>query len=122
MRAIIIDDDIDQIALMRKMLEKQRYTVLSSTNGTDGINMFRHSKPNVVFLDIVMPGIDGFVTLRKIKSLANELGIKPIIFMTTAKSGTTDVMNAIRFGASDYLVKPVTESKLIEKLQKHLEK
>ena len=120
MRALVIDDDPEQIELMKRMLEKLRFQTVTATNGTEGIMAFQNSRPDIVFLDIMMPGIDGFVTLRKIRSVSSDMGIKPKIFMLTAKSGTADVMNAIKFGATDYLVKPIIEARLLEKLQKHV--
>lgn len=119
-KILIVDDDPDSIELIKHVLSKHNYEIETATNGTQAVSMFIAQMPDIILLDIMMPGIDGFVTLRKIKGLATEQGLEPSVIMLTAKGGSQDVLSAIKFGAKDYLVKPVTESRLIDTITKYL--
>ncbi len=118
-KVLLVDDDRDSLELTKLYLVKRGYQIFSAENGTQAVALYNEKKPDIVFLDIMMPGIDGFVTLRKLRSLDDDK-FHPVIIMLTAKGGTEDVMAAIKFGANDYLVKPITEDRLLDKLKRHL--
>lgn len=119
-KILLVDDDADTLTLLKTYLEKRDFTVVTEKNGTDALKTFEEEKPQIIFLDIMMPGIDGFVTLRKIRGTVTGRQTNPVILMLTAKGDTEDVLTAIKYGANDYLVKPITEQRLIEKLEKQI--
>ncbi|MGO1268042.1 MAG: twitching motility response regulator PilH, partial [Pseudomonas bubulae] len=101
------------------MLEKHGHVVLKAENGADGVALARQEKPDVVLMDIVMPGLNGFQATRQLTK-DPETGNIPVIVVTT-KDQETDMVWAQRQGAKGYLTKPVDEEQLILKVKQILE-
>ena len=97
--------------VLRKMLENGGHLVIAATDGLEGIAMARQNKPDLILMDVVMPGQNGFQTTRQLSRDPRTQQI-PIIIVTT-KDQETDRVWAKRQGASDYLVKPVSEKQLL---------
>jgi len=108
---LIVEDSQTERQALRKMLENGGHLVIAATDGLEGIAMARQNKPDLILMDVVMPGQNGFQTTRQL-SRDPETQQIPIIIVTT-KDQETDRVWARRQGASDYLVKPVSEQQLL---------
>ncbi|MBS0376568.1 MAG: response regulator [Proteobacteria bacterium] len=112
---LIVDDSPTEVHVIRKALEKHGYQTAAAADGAEGIRLAKTMKPDLIFMDIVMPGVNGFQATR---TLANDPETKRIpVIMVTSKSQETDRIWGMRQGAIDYLVKPVSAEKLVEKAQ-----
>ncbi len=100
-KILIIDNDKNICELLRLYLENEGYMVEFSHNGEDSLIKFKTFNPNLILLDIILPGIDGLQVCREIRKVSNT----PII-MLTAKSETFDKVLGLELGADDYIVKP----------------
>jgi len=108
---LIVDDSPTEMQLLTNIMEKHGFEVLTADNGADGIEMAKTKQPDVVLMDVVMPGMNGFQATRHL-SKAPETAHIPVIIITT-KDQETDRIWGMRQGAKDYLTKPVQESKLL---------
>ena len=114
-RILVVDDSPTETEAFRVMLEKNGHEVLSAENGADGVAVARQEKPDVVLMDIVMPGLNGFQATRQLTKDAETQHI-PVIIVTT-KDQETDRVWGKRQGASGYLVKPVAEDRLLAEVE-----
>src|ERR1700687_3364435 len=112
---LIVDDSPTEVHVMQKALERHGYRTAVAADGAEGIRLARQMHPDLIFMDIVMPGVNGYQATR---TLANdpETRLIPVI-MVTSKSQETDRIWGMRQGAVDYLVKPVSPEQLVEKAQ-----
>ena len=113
-RVLIVDDSPTETVILEKILSRNGHEVLKAENGADGVALCRAEKPDVVLMDIVMPGLNGFQATRQLSRGAETSDI-PVIIVTT-KDQETDRVWGQRQGARGYLTKPVDESKLISTL------
>jgi twitching motility two-component system response regulator PilH len=112
---LIVDDSPTEVHVIRRVLEKHGYQTASAGDGAEGIRLARAMKPDLIFMDIVMPGVNGYQATR---ALANDPETRRIpVIMVTSKSQETDRIWGMRQGAVDYLVKPVSPAQLVEKAQ-----
>jgi twitching motility two-component system response regulator PilH len=111
---LIVDDSPTEMYKLSSMLEKHGHTVLKAENGADGVALARQEKPDVVLMDIVMPGLNGFQATRQLSKDAATSHI-PVVIITT-KDQETDKVWGRRQGAKDYLTKPVDEDTLLRTL------
>ena len=102
---LIVDDSPTEVFVMQKALEKHGFKTASAENGEEGIRKAKDMKPDLIFMDIVMPGVNGYQATRVLNS-DPETSLIPIIMVTT-KGQETDRVWGLRQGAVDYLVKPV---------------
>jgi|TARA_R110002020_G_scaffold93724_4_gene225930 twitching motility two-component system response regulator PilH len=114
-RILVVDDSPTELYKLREMLEKHGHEVLKAENGADGVALARQEKPDVVLMDIVMPGLNGFQATRQLTKDPETAHI-PVIIVTT-KDQETDKVWGKRQGAKDYLTKPVVEETLIKTLK-----
>ncbi|MCR4300201.1 MAG: response regulator [Sulfuricaulis sp.] len=112
---LIVDDSATDTHLLGEMLKKNGYTVLTATSGEDGIAKTKKDRPDLVLMDIVMPGMSGFEATRAI-SKDPETSSIPVIICST-KGQETDKAWGLRQGAKDYIVKPIIEKVLMEKIR-----
>jgi twitching motility two-component system response regulator PilH len=104
-KVLIVDDSPTQIFTLKRLVEDWGHEALIAENGDQAIEMARSEQPNVILMDIVMPGMSGFQTTRKLtKDLATHS--IPIIFVST-KDGEADRIWGLRQGATAYVTKPV---------------
>lgn len=110
---LIIDDDKELCALMRKCVEMENLSVLVAHNGLDGLRLADEHKENcvLIILDVMMPDYDGFKVLQKIRETNNV----PVL-MLTAKSDEEDKISGLRLGADDYLTKPFSINELMARV------
>jgi len=113
-RILIVDDSPTEMYKLTSMLEKHGHEVLKAENGADGVALARQEKPDVVLMDVVMPGLNGFQATRQLHKEPETEHIKVIII--TTKDQETDKIWGTRQGAKDYLTKPVEEETLIKTL------
>jgi len=111
-RVLIVDDSPTEMFTLKSMLEAKGFEVLEAENGADGVALAREELPDVVLMDIVMPGLNGFQATRQLTKDPKTEHI-PVIIVTT-KDQETDKVWGQRQGAKGYLVKPVTEEQLAE--------
>lgn len=117
-RILIVDDSPTEMYKLTGMLEKHGHQVLQAGNGADGVALARQEKPDLVLMDIVMPGLNGFQATRQLTKDPETQGI-PVIVVTT-KDQETDMLWASRQGAKGYLTKPVDEDALTDKIKELL--
>jgi len=114
-RILIVDDSPTERHVLNDMLTKAGFEVIASDSGEDAIHKSKQLKPDLILMDVVMPGLNGFQATRAISRDPETRSI-PII-MCTSKSGETDKIWGLRQGARDYIVKPVNREELIAKIQ-----
>jgi twitching motility two-component system response regulator PilH len=115
---LIVDDSPTEVHVMRKALEKGGFKTASAADGQEGVRLAREMHPDLIFMDIVMPLMNGYQATR---AIINDPDTKRIpIVMVTSKGHETDRIWGLRQGAVDYLVKPVSPDTLVEKAQSTL--
>jgi len=114
-RVLIVDDSPTETFTLKSMLEAKGFEVLTAENGADGVALAREELPDVVLMDIVMPGLNGFQATRQLTKDDKTAHI-PVIIVTT-KDQETDKVWGQRQGAKGYLVKPVSEDVLAQTIQ-----
>ncbi|HDY85753.1 MAG TPA: response regulator [Methylophaga aminisulfidivorans] len=115
---LVVDDAPDALALLHGSLVESGYTVLVANNGTDAIRICNEAYPDIVLLDAVMPGLDGFEVCKKLKHDLNTRHI-PVIFMT-GLTEPEDVVKGFSAGGIDYVTKPLSPIEVIARLNTHL--
>ena len=111
-KVLVVDDDNNICELLKLYLEKEGYSVIVSHDGEEAVVKFNALKPDVVLLDIMLPGMDGWQVCREIRKKSNL----PII-MITAKSETFDKVLGLELGADDYIVKPFDTKEVIARIK-----
>lgn len=111
-RILVIDDDVNICELIRLYFQQEGYEVTSVNNGKKAIEVFSRIAPNIVILDIMLPGADGWQVCREIRKISNI----PII-MLTAKGETFDKVLGLELGADDYMVKPFDAKELVARVK-----
>ncbi len=111
-KVLIVDDDKNICELLRIYLEKEGYTTIVSNSGTEAIVKFNSLNPDIILLDIMIPGMDGWQICKEIRKISNI----PII-MLTAKSEVFDKVLGLELGADDYIVKPFDAKEVIARIK-----
>ena len=110
-KILIIEDDPVVARLVQYTLMKHGYEVLTATNGLQGLRKARQEGPDLIMLDVMLPGIDGFEICRRLR--AELQGDRVPIVMLSGKARDADKTTGLDLGADDYLVKPVSPSKMV---------
>ena len=118
-RILIVDDSPTEVHVFQNMLESNGYKVDTAPDGESGIRRARETLPDLILMDIVMPGINGFQATRKLHRDKSTADI-PIVIVTT-KDQETDRIWGLRQGARGYIVKPVSEKALIQSVRSALD-
>ncbi len=113
-KILIVDDSPTERHVLNDMLTKAGYDVVASDNGEDAILKAKSVRPDVILMDVVMPGLNGFQATRAISRDPDTRTI-PII-LCTSKSQETDKIWGMRQGARDYVVKPINRDELLAKI------
>ncbi|MBI3763111.1 MAG: response regulator transcription factor [Chloroflexi bacterium] len=114
-KVLVIDDDESIVWLVSTLLKHDGFDVVEALSAEDGLKLAYQKRPDLVLLDVMMPGMDGWEVCRRLR----ELSEVPIIFLT-AKTGITDVVRGLEMGADDYLVKPFDNRELVARVRAHL--
>jgi len=115
-KVLVIDDEQGIRDLFIQALEEDDYEVLTVDNGEQGLDIIKSEKPNVVFLDLKLPGIDGLEVLKRI----SDLEIKPIVIMITGHGTIAKAAKTMDLGAYDYIVKPFDIDDIIKLMKQAL--
>jgi diguanylate cyclase (GGDEF)-like protein len=115
---LIVDDSPSHLGTLSDFLMEAGFKVLMALNGESAIETVKSTRPDVILLDIIMPGIDGFETCRRLKASESTQEI-PIIFMT-ALSQTAVVVKGFQLGAVDYITKPTQQEIVLVRITTHL--
>ena len=115
---LVVDDSPTETFRFKQILEKHGYQVISAANGADGVASARKHLPDLILMDVVMPGLNGFQATRQLTKGQDTASI-PVVIVTT-KDQETDRVWGRRQGALDYLTKPIDESVLMETVARHL--
>ena len=116
---LIVDDIPENLALLHDALDAAGHTVLVATNGEAALQRARQSLPDVILLDAVMPGIDGFEVARRLKADFTTQHI-PIVFMT-GLTETEHVVAAFAAGGADYVTKPIRPAEVLARIAAHIQ-
>ncbi len=106
---LLIEDDKDLGNVLKQFLEMRHFTVSLAGDAEQGLAQFRHDPPDLVILDIMLPGTDGLTLGRKIKKEKPE---QPLVFLT-ARSSKEDILKGLKLGADDYICKPFEPEELV---------
>jgi DNA-binding NtrC family response regulator len=115
---LVVDDTPANIGFLLETLSKAGYRVRVATDGETALEQAQYSPPCLILLDVMMPGIDGFETCRRLRHLP-QLAQIPVIFMT-ALSDAQDKVRAFQAGANDYITKPFQYEEVVARVQVHL--
>lgn len=114
-RVLVVDDILANIRLLQARLESEYFDVVTATNGKDALEICQRDRIDVVLLDVMMPGIDGFEVCRQLKASPQTLHI-PVV-MVTALDQTSDKIQGLDSGADDFLTKPVDDIALVTRVK-----
>ncbi len=118
-KVLIVDDDRLNIRILGGILKSDGYVISDANSGERALELYPEFLPDLVLLDVVMPGIDGLETCRRIKRAYGEKSA-PVIFIT-AKSESDDIVEGLLAGGSDYLPKPFKPKEVLARIRTHLQ-
>jgi twitching motility two-component system response regulator PilH len=113
-RILVVDDSPTDLYFLSEILRKEGHEVIPAVSGEEAVAKAKSDRPDVVLMDVVMPGMNGFQATRQI-ARGEETKHIPVI-ICTSKSQESDKVWGLRQGARDYLVKPIKPADLIEKI------
>jgi len=113
MRLLVVEDETGMARLLKRGLEEEGYAVTTAGDGATGLAMARSGGFDVILLDIMMPGMDGFEVARRLR----REGSKTPILMLTARDSTPDIVKGLDLGADDYLTKPFSFEILLARVR-----
>ena len=116
---LIVDDEPVNVQVVSNYLINHHYSVTKASNGAEALKSIEHRKPDLVLLDIMMPGTSGFEVCRQLRKTYSMHKL-PIIFLT-AKSQVSDLLEGFSLGANDYITKPFQKNELLARVERHLE-
>jgi CheY-like chemotaxis protein len=117
-RILIIYNDPGTVRVLRYFMEKENYEVLACSSGPDGLHKALKEKPDIILLDILLSGMDGYQVLSRLKK--NEKTSRIPVFVLSLLSQEADILKAIESGAADYFTKPFSPQIIIAKIRRAL--
>jgi two-component system phosphate regulon response regulator PhoB len=114
-RILIIEDEPDITEVLKYNLEKNHYQVATAGSGEDGLQAARDTLPDLILLDLMLPGIDGLEVCRKLREDPRTRDL--LVIMLTAKGTEADVVVGLTLGADDYIVKPFSTTELMARIK-----
>jgi DNA-binding response OmpR family regulator len=111
-RILVVDDDSDIRGLVRELLDRRGFAVTEAKDGREALRAFFDQRPDLVVLDVGMPGLDGWKTLERIRELSDV----PVV-MLTAKASELEKTRGLRGGADDYVTKPFGRQELVARIE-----
>jgi DNA-binding response OmpR family regulator len=112
-KVLIVDDEQEVVRLLEVILTRAGYVVAKAYSGKECLSLLARENPDVILLDIMMPGMSGLEVMEALRSIYGTISIPPVIFLT-AKGGMESMIEGLQAGAYKYLVKPTSREKLIE--------
>jgi two-component system alkaline phosphatase synthesis response regulator PhoP len=119
-RILVVEDDPSAIRLVSFTLEQEGYEVLTASNGLEGLRRAREDKPDLLVLDVMLPGLDGFEVCRRLRADA-ETAKLPVL-MLSAKAQEIDKTTGLKMGADDYLAKPADPAEIVARVSNLLQR
>ncbi|MDP2874745.1 MAG: response regulator [Holophaga sp.] len=116
---LAVDDTPENLKLLAEILETYEYDAAFAMDGLEALTFVQQEKPELILLDVLMPGMDGFEVCRRLKADPTTAAI-PVIFLT-AKTETEDIVKGFEVGAVDYVTKPFKIAELIARVRTHVE-
>ena len=117
---LIVDDEVNAVVPIQFLMEQQGYRVMIAERGEDALDLIYQCKPDLVLLDIMLPGIDGYEVCEIVRLNPNFRKVK-IIFLT-AKGREEEIAKGLALGADAYITKPFSNTELVAKVKELLEK
>ena len=114
-KILVVDDAPFIVRSLTFVLKKQGYKTITATDGEEALTKIREEKPDLVFLDVMMPKRDGYEVCQEVRA-SPEMGT-PYIIMLTARGQETDKERGLRLGANEFMTKPFSPSKVIERVK-----
>jgi len=114
-RILIVDDEEDILELLRYILTREGYTVKLATTGEEAVKLSAQEKPDLIIMDIILPGMDGLQATRAIKKSPDTSGVP--VLMLSAKSEDADIVIGLELGADDYVTKPFSPAVLLARIK-----
>ncbi len=115
---LVVDDDLTNLGVLFECLDEHRYRVLIAEDGESALAQAKQAQPDIILLDVMMPGISGFETCQRLRATPATRDI-PVIFMTALTDASDKVMS-FRAGAVDYVTKPFQHEELLARVENHL--
>ncbi len=113
-KILVVDDSPTERHVLTQLLQKGGYAVVTAESGEEAVTRSKSDKPDLILMDVIMPGINGFQATR---TITRDPATKHIpVIMCTSKGQETDKIWGMRQGARDYLVKPVDQKELLDKI------
>ena len=113
---LVLDDIPTNIVLVKALLKSKNYEVISARTGTEALALAEERQPDVILLDIMMPVMDGYEVLARLRSNEKTKDLK--VIMLSALASEEDITKSVELGADGYLTKPLVARKLYEELEK----
>jgi DNA-binding response OmpR family regulator len=120
LKVLVIDDEESLRTIVAQSFRERGFTVLTADNGVDGLAVATQERPDIVILDLLMPGMLGFEVCKRIREDAALA--RTVVIITSAKSYKPDIDKAMEQGADAFVVKPADVDELLTLAQKHLAK
>ena len=117
-KILVIDDEEDIVKTISFRLNSLGYEVITAENGFDGFEKAQREKPNLILLDVMMPEIDGFEVLRRLRS-DQATKYTPVI-MLTGKGESESLFKAYNLGSTDYIIKPFKMQELLDSVKRYI--
>lgn len=117
-KILIVDDEPNIVMALEYALAKRGYDVYIGRDGLEAISASKKYVPDLILLDIMMPNLDGYETIKILKKI-KELACTAIVLMS-AKTAREDIEKGISLGADDYITKPFTTKKILETINNHI--
>ena len=114
-KILVIDDESDVLLIVKTTLEAEGFKCVTASNGPDGLEIAQTDKPNLILLDFMMPGMDGFAVLSELKN-SDATALIPVIMLTGVSERST-IQQALASGIDYYIVKPFNIPDLLQKIR-----
>jgi two-component system response regulator VicR len=115
-KLLIVDDEVDIASSIQYVLNQEGFSTLLAHDGTKAMQLIESEKPDLIILDLMMPGLDGYEVCRRVRSSDR----KTPILMLTARTSEIDTVVGLELGANDYIAKPVRLRELVARVKAHL--
>ena len=119
-KILVIEDDPSTSRLVEYTLRHHGYQVITATNGLEGVKKAHSEVPDLVILDVMLPGMDGFEICRRLRAEPSTAPVSILVF--SARAQETDKDTAIKAGADDYLTKPASHAEIIARVERLIAK
>ncbi|MEJ2638432.1 MAG: response regulator [Desulfosarcinaceae bacterium] len=117
-KILVVDDNTANIDVMMQFLEPLGYELAMAVSGEKALRVAERFRPDLILLDVMMPGMDGFETCRRLK--APPLSLKAPVIFVTAKKETEDIVKGFQYGGVDYVSKPIRQEEVASRIETHL--